>query len=126
MSKLGMLRQYQYSPAAGGFLSGAIGAIGKFIGKGLGIIKPAATKAALVVSKAAKTPVGQAAIYTGAGIAASQLLEGGGGKGAAGGWAPRRRSRGITARELRGYRKVANLLHKEGMVSKRVRGRKVC
>lgn len=49
--------------------------------------------------------------------------ENGGGGGGRGGGA-RRRSRGITARELRGYRKVANLLHREGMVSRRGRGRK--
>jgi len=39
--------------------------------------------------------------------------------------APRRRGRGITARELRGFRKVARLLHSMGMVPRRFsRGRK--
>lgn len=125
MSKLAVIRQYQTSPAAGGFLS-FLAPVAKFIGKGLGIIKPSVTKAAQVVAKAAKTPVGQAAIYTGAGAAASALLSGGAGAGASGYYGTRRRAKGITARELRGYRKVANLLHKEGMVSKRARGRKVC
>lgn len=126
MSKLGTIQQYRYSPAAGGFLSAAIKGIGKFVGKGLGIIKPAASKAAQVAVKAAKSPVGQAAITVGAMEAASALMKGGGGGGGAtGGWTGRRR-RGITATELRGYRKVANLIHKEGMVSKRARGRKVC
>jgi hypothetical protein len=119
MSKLATIRQYQYSPAAGGIFSSVIGAVGKFIGKGLGIIKPAAAK----VVQAAKTPVGQAVLYTGAAGAASALMSGGRGGGASGSYGYRRRSRGITARELRGYRKVAGLLHKEGMVSKRARGR---
>lgn len=117
MSKLAMIRQYNNSPAAGGFLTAAIGAVGKFIGKGLGIIKPAAAK----VVQAAKTPVGQAVIYTGAAGAASALMRGGGG--ASGSYGYRRRGRGITARELRGYRKVARLLHQEGMVSRKARGR---
>jgi len=123
MSKLAVIRQYQTSPAAGGIFS-FLAPVAKFIGKGLGIIKPAAATVAQTVSKVAKSPIGQAAIYTGAGMAASQLLSpGGGGAGASGAYGYRRRSRGITARELRGYRKVANLLHKEGMVSKRARGR---
>lgn len=115
MSKLAVLRQYQTSPAAGGIFS-FLAPVAKFIGKGLGIIKPAATKAAQVAIKATKSPVGQAALYAGAGAATSALLGGGG---ASGSYGPRRRGRGITARELRGYRKVANLLHREGMVSRR-------
>lgn len=122
MSKLAMVRQYRYSPAAGGLFS-FLAPVAKFIGKGLGVIKPAVTKAAQVAATAAKSPVGQAALYAGAGAATSALLSGGG-SGASGGWAPRRRSKGITARELRGYRKVARLLHQEGMVSRRARGRK--
>jgi len=122
MSKLAVIQQYRYSPAAGGLFSGIVSAVGKFIGKGLGIIKPAATKAAAAAAKVAKTPAGQTAIMVGGMTAAEALMRGGGGGGATGGWT-RRRSRGITARELRGYRKVANLLHKEGMVSKRARGR---
>ena len=122
MSKLAMVRQYRYSPAAGGLFS-FLAPVAKFIGKGLGVIKPAVTKAAQVAATAAKSPVGQAALYAGAGAATSALLAGGG-SGASGSWAPRRRSKGITARELRGYRKVARLLHQEGMVSRRARGRK--
>lgn len=124
MSKLALIQQYSYSPAAGGLLSGAIGAIGKFIGKGLGIIKPAAAKAAAAAAAAARTPTGKAAIAAGAGTAAAALFARGGSGGASGSWGVRRRSRGITARELRGYRKVARLLHSEGMVSRRARGRK--
>jgi hypothetical protein len=115
MSKLATIQQYQYSPAAGGLLTGALG----FFKRGLNIGK----KVAPVVMKAAKSPVGQAAIYTGAALGAEALLRPGGGRGASGSWAGHRRGRGITARELRGYRKVARLLHKEGMVSKRARGR---
>lgn len=122
MSKTALLKQYRYSPAAGGFLS-FLAPVAKFIGKGLGIIKPAATKAAQVAVQAAGTPAGKAAIAAGAAGAAGALLaRGGGGGAAAGGY--RRRGRGITARELRGYRKVARLLHQEGMVSRRARGRK--
>lgn len=116
MSKLAVIRQYQTSPAAGGIFS-FLAPIAKFVGKGLGIIKPAASKAAQVVVQAAKSPVGQAALYAGAGAAGAALMKGGGASGAYGGY--RRRGRGITARELRGYRKVANLLHREGMVSRR-------
>lgn len=122
MSKLAVIRQYQYSPAAGGIFS-FLAPVAKFIGKGLGIIKPAAATAAATVAKAAKSPLGQAAIYAGAGAAASKLLSPGGSSGASGYYGTRRRSRGITARELRGYRKVARLLHQEGMVSRRARGR---
>ena len=121
MSKTALLKQYRYSPAAGGFLS-FLAPVAKFIGKGLGIIKPAATKAAQVVATAAATPTGKAAIAAGAAGAAGALLARGGSGGAAGG-GYRRRGRGITARELRGYRKVARLLHQEGMVSRRARGR---
>lgn len=123
MSKLAVIRQYQYSPAAGGIFSSVVGAVGKFIGKGLGIIKPAATKAAQVVATASKTPVGQAALLAGGSAAAAALMSGRGGGGASGSFGTRRRGRGITARELRGYRKVARLLHQEGMVSRRARGR---
>jgi hypothetical protein len=120
MSKLAVIKQYQYSPAAGGIFSTVLSGIGKFVTRGLGIAK----KAAPAVAKAAKSPVGQAALYTGAALGAEKLLSGGGGasRGVSGSYGYRR-GRGITARELRGYRKVARLLHKEGMVSKRARGR---
>lgn len=120
MSKLAVIRQYQYSPAAGGIFGTIIGAVGKFIGKGLGIIKPAAAK----VAAAAATPTGKAVLTAATAGGAAALLSGSKAPGGATGYyGTRRRSRGITARELRGYRKVANLIHKEGMVSKRARGR---
>lgn len=102
--------------------------LGSLIGKGIklvgGLFKKKGVQA---VVQAAKTPVGKQVIggvAAGAGWAAGQsLLSAGGGSGASGSWG-RRRRRGITALELRGYRKVANLIHKEGMVSRRARGRK--
>lgn len=110
MSKLAVLRQYRYSPAAGGIF----GTIGKILGgavnavTGLNIFK---SKAAAVATPQVKLPMGVGAGPS-FGVNPSALLKGGGGS---------RRGRGITARELRGYRKVANLLHKEGMVSKKAR-----
>jgi hypothetical protein len=121
MSKLAVIRQYQQSPAAGGLFTGILN-VGKTILKAI-----TGSKAVTTVAKIAKSPVGQAALYTGAAIGAEGLLSSGkttAPHGVSGGWGgTRRRSRGITARELRGYRKVAGLLHKEGMVSKRARGR---
>ncbi len=116
MSNLYLLNRMSYAPAAGGLLTGIIN-VGKKI---LGIGK----KVAPAVTSTLKNPVVQTGLAIGAGEIAGNLLagSGGGGRGASGGWAPRRR-RGITATELRGYRKVANLIHKEGMVSKRARGR---
>lgn len=115
MSKLYLLNRMSNAPAAGGLLSGIVN-IGKSI---LGIGK----KALPAVVQVAKNPAVQTGAMIAAGTAASALLGGGGGShGASGGWSGRRR-RGITATELRGYRKVANLIHKEGMVSKRARGR---
>jgi len=122
MSKLYQLNRMSYGAAAGDpWLGALLKGAGKLVG---GLFKKKGVQAAVTaVGKAARSPVGQAAIYTGAGMAASSLLEGGGGRGASGGWTGRR-AKGITARELRGYRKVANLLHREGMVSRRARGRK--
>lgn len=114
MSKLYLLNRMSNAPAAGGLLSGIVN-IGKSI---LGIGK----KALPAVVQVAKNPAVQTGAMIAAGTAASALLSGGGSSGASGGWSTRRR-RGITATELRGYRKVANLIHKEGMVSKRARGR---
>ncbi len=116
MSKLYLLNRMSNAPAAGGLLSGIVN-IGKSI---LGIGK----KALPGVVSTLKNPVVQTGLMVGAGTAASSLLSGGGSSGASGGWGGgTRRRRGITATELRGYRKVANLIHKEGMVSKRARGR---
>lgn len=125
MSKLAVIRQYQYSPAAGGPLSFITKGIGKLLPK----IFPSLKRGAQQVATLAKTPLGTAVATGGAYAMTEQaigLLKGGGGGGGAGasGVWRRRRSRGITARELRGYRKVANLLHKEGMVSRRARGHK--
>ncbi len=119
MSKMAMLKQYRYSPAAGGFLSFLTPVV-----KGIGSLFK--SKTAQTVIAAAKSPAGRqvvGALGAGAGLAAGQALlaSGRGGAGASGAWGPKRRAKGITARELRGYRKVANLLHKEGMVSRRAR-----
>src|SRR5512136_3378097 len=107
MSKLYLLNRMSYAPAAGGIFSSII----KFGGKLLGIGK----KAAPVITQTLKNPVVQTGLAIGAGEIAGNLLAGsgggGGGRGAVGGWTGRRR-RGITATELRGYRKVANLIHK--------------
>lgn len=119
MSKLATIQQYRYSPAAGGFFGTILGGVGKFVAKGLGIVK----KAAPVVTKVATSPAGKAALYTGALIGTEALMHPGKGAAGASGYYGRRRAKGITALELRGYRKVARLLHKEGMVSKRARGR---
>jgi len=116
LSKLYLINRMSGAPAAGGLLSGIVN-IGKSI---LGIGK----KAAPVIASTLKNPAVQTGLMVGAGTAASALLSGGGSSGgASGGWSGTRRRRGITATELRGYRKVANLIHKEGMVSKRARGR---
>jgi len=117
------MNQMRYAPAAGGLLTGIIGGAGKLIG---GLFQSKATKAAIAAGKAAlANPAVRTGLAVGAGTLAGQLMTGGGGgRGASGSWPHRRR--GITATELRGYRKVANLIHKEGMVSKRARGRKIC
>jgi hypothetical protein len=116
MSKLYMINRMAGAPAAGGLLSGVL----NFGKKLLGIGKKAAT----VMAPTLKNPLVQTGLMIGAGEAAGALLDGAvrSSGGASGGWSGRRR-RGITATELRGYRKVANLIHKEGMVSKRARGR---
>lgn len=124
MSKLALIRQYQYSPmAGGGLLGGIVKGAGKLIGKLFGKKGTKVVQTALPVVKKGLNVVAPG-IAAGAGWALGEAAIEGGGGGASGGWGPRRRARGITARELRGYRKVANLLHKEGMVSRRARGRK--
>lgn len=133
MSKLYLMNRMAYSPAAGGIaLPGILVGAGKLVG---GLFKSKAAKAmALATKTALARPDVRMAIAAGAGGLAGQLLMPGGGAQVPGksqlyssqswyGWR-RRRGRGITATELRGYRKVANLIHKEGMVSKRARGRK--
>lgn len=108
MSKLAAIRQHRYAPAAGGLF----GLIPDVLG---GIIS--------VFGKKKKTPAQEAAPTKAAAVKAAPsvnqaaaMLRRGGGFG--------KRSKGISGKELSGYRKVARLLHKEGMVSKRARGRK--
>jgi len=119
VSKMYMMNRMAYAPAAGGLLSG----IAKLAGKVFG--SSAAKKAAALAVKAAKNPLVQTAAIVGGGeLAGALLAPSKASGGASGSWGAPRRRRGITATELRGYRKVANLIHKEGMVSKRARGRK--
>jgi hypothetical protein len=107
------------SAAAGGpLLAGLIGGAGKLLGK---IFQSKATRVAIAAGKKAlSNPLVQTGLIVGGGEIAGQLMSGGGrgGRyGASGGWTGRRR-KGITATELRGFRKVASLLHKEGMTIK--------
>lgn len=120
MSKLALIRQYQYSPMAGGLVGSLLKGAGKLVG---GLFKKKGVQAAVTMAgKAVKNPVVQTGLMVAGTEAAGALLSGG--RGASGGWSGSRRSKGITARELRGFRKVSRLLHKEGMVSKLARGRK--
>lgn len=123
MSKLYVLNRMTYSPAAGSLWSlvkGAARGIAGFV-KGIAGSKTTTKLVETALPVAKKVAPYVAAAGLGASINA---LQSGGGEssGVSGGWG-RRRRRGITATELRGYRKVANLIHKEGMVSKRARGR---
>jgi hypothetical protein len=122
MSKLYTMNRMRSSPAAGDILS-----TGLKIGGGLlkGVLKLFKGKTAQAVVKGAKyaitSPAAQAALAAGAGgLAGALMAPGGGGGGASGGWT-RRRRKGITGAELRGFHKVARLLHKEGMVVKHAR-----
>jgi hypothetical protein len=117
MSKLYQLNRMRYSPAAGDIFSTLIGGAGKLIG---GLFKSKATKSAIAIAKkVAVNPLAQTALAAGGGALAGELLAGGGGRGSSGGWRVRRK--GITATELRGFRKVAKLLHNEGMTIKKHR-----
>lgn len=123
MSKLYQMNRMMYGVEAGDpFLAGLLKAGGKLIS---GLFKKKAPAVVAAAKKAAPVIAGGAA--SGAAWALGEQLLGPGGapvsRGASGGWG-RRRRRGITATELRGYRKVANLIHKEGMVSRRARGRR--
>jgi hypothetical protein len=109
MSKLAHIQNYKYSPAAGGLFS--------FIPKALGAVVNAVTGVNLIKPKATAAVATQAQQQMPAQPAAVKALLGGGSFGV------KRRAKGITGKELRGFRKVANLLHKEGMVSKKSRGR---
>jgi len=120
MSKLYTMRRMSSSPAAGGLLTGLLGGAAKAVGN---IFQSKGTKALIAAGKSVLSkPVIQTGLLVGGAELASGLLRGGGGS--SGSWSGRRRGRGITATELRGFRKVANLIHKEGMVSSRARGRK--
>lgn len=109
MSKLAQIQNFKYQPAAGGLLS--------FIPKALGAVVNTITGVNIIKPKAAAAPLQAPAMKAPAGVTSSAVraLIGGGGT--------TRRAKGITGRELRGFRKVARLLHKEGMVSKKSRGR---
>lgn len=120
MSKMAYLKATR--GAAGGLpilaaLGGLIPKVIKVGGKLLGIGKKAAAIPA--VQQTAK------AVAAGAGYAAAaKMLGGGGGGGATGSYGYRRKARGITATELRGFNKVAGLLHRVGMVPRKTRGYK--
>jgi len=120
MSKLYQLNRMRYSAAAGGWTS-LIGGAGKLIGK---LFQSKATRAAIALAKkVAANPLVQTAAVVGGAEVAGALLGGQNnkkGSGAGGGWTGHRR-KGITATELRGFRKVAKLLHKEGMTIKKHR-----
>lgn len=120
MSKMAYLKATR--GAAGGLpilgaIAGLVPKVAKIGGKLLGIGKK------VVANPAAKDLAKVAA--GGAGYAAAAKLMGSGG-GASGSWAPRRKGRGITATELRGFNKVAGLLHRVGMVPRKTRGYKKC
>jgi len=116
MSKMYQLNRMSNGAAAGGLIDMAAKGI-------LSLFKKKGPKVIQTAGKLIQTPAGKTiatGVAGGAGWAIGEKMLGGGGRGASGGWAPRR-AKGITARELRGYRKVANLLHREGMVSRRAR-----
>lgn len=89
----------------------ALGFLGKTVGKIFG-------------SKAGKVAAG--AIAGGAGWNIGGKLVGGGKQAAPVMFGARRKGRGITATELRGFNKVASLLHRVGMVPRKTRGYKKC
>jgi hypothetical protein len=107
MSKLAFIKRYNYAPAAGGIL-GDLWDIGK------GIFGKKKTKAPSIIPGFSAPGFPIAAPYTSPQTGAKRLMNGGGGGGI-------RRGKGISARELKGFRKVSRLLHREGMVPKRTR-----
>ena len=117
MSKLYQLNRMRGSAAAGGgLLTTIISGAGKLIGK---LTRSKGVQAAIDYAK--KNPGVVAGLGAGAVTTAGiELMKGGGSGGSSGGWTHRRR-KGITATELRGFRKVAKLLHNEGMVIKKRR-----
>lgn len=124
MSKLATLRQYRYSPMAGGpfsFIGKALKGVVGFVKGGIGALTKSKTAQVIAQNLPAAKDVAKYVGPLAAGAALGALTSGGGGGGgASGGWSgSRRRGKGITARELRGFRKVSNLLHREGMVARR-------
>lgn len=119
MSKLYQMNRMRYSAAAGGPLTSLIGGAGKLLGK---LFQSKGTRAAIAAAKKlAANPIVQTGAIVGLGEVAGSLMSGGGKSGGAtGSWGHRRR-KGITGTELRGFHKVARLLHKEGMVVKHAR-----
>src|SRR5512136_711773 len=122
MSKLYQLNRMRGSAAAGDLWGSLLKLGGKAV-KGIGKLFSKKTKTVIAeqVLPAAKKVIPYA--LPAVGVEVAQALMNGGGKqsaGATGGWGTRRR-RGITATELRGFHKVARLLHKEGMVVKHAR-----
>jgi len=119
MSKLYQMNRMRYSPAAGGIFSLIKGAV-KLAAP---LFKSKAARAAATAAKQlAASPVARAAAAGAVGAIGVDLLTGAGGasSGVSGSWS-RRRRKGITGAELRGFHKVARLLHKEGMVVKHAR-----
>lgn len=119
MSKLYQLQRMGSAPAAGSIITSLIGGAAKLVGK---LTQSKATKAAIAYAKA--NPGKIAAGAAGAAGVALGLTSGGGGRGASGSWG--RRRKGITATELRGFRKVSCLLHKEGMSIRKPASRRRC
>jgi hypothetical protein len=122
MSKLYMMNRMRHSPAAGDIFGTLLKLGGGLVKGAIGAFKGKTVQTVVKGAKYAMTsPAAQAALAAGAGgLAGALMAPGGGGGGASGGWRGRRR-KGITATELRGFRKVAKLLHNEGMVIKKRR-----
>ena len=131
MSKLALLRE------SGMVGDPFFGIIGRTLARGVrgiaGLVRrrPGAIAAATGATAAIIPAAGRVLARRGvqiAGAAAGGAALGGllGGRGEMG--FRRRRAKGITSRELRGFRKVTNLLRKVGMVPKGLgrRSRKVC
>lgn len=105
-----------------GFLGKAIGGIARGVGRmfGKGGAKAAISKIAPVVQRASKTTI--AKVAGGVAVGAAGTAVGNAiinpSTGQVVGFKRRSRGKGISARELRGFRKVANLLHRVGMTPK--------
>jgi hypothetical protein len=121
MSKMYQMNRMRYSAAAGGiFALPILAKVGKFIAKA--VKGKAASAVVATAKKVAASPAVRAGAAGAAGAIGVDLLSGaGGGSGGASGSWSRRRRKGITGAELRGFHKVARLLHKEGMVVKHAR-----